>query len=110
MPVKTVRLYTIALLIADTLAILAAFAIAYQLRVNFDSRALVSDIPGREFMFTFLTLVPFWLLTFWGFGLYSPYVYQKRLTEYGKLVIASAVSILIVIAYALVIDQPVFPA
>lgn len=110
MPVKTVRLYTIALLIADTLAILAAFAIAYQLRVNFDSRALVSDIPGREFMFTFLTLVPFWLLTFWGFGLYSPYVYQKRLTEYGKLVIASAVSILIVIAYAFVIDQPVFPA
>lgn len=110
MPVKTVRLYTIALLIADTLAILAAFAIAYQLRVNFDSRALVSDIPGREFMLTFLTLVPFWLVTFWSFGLYSPYIYQKRLTEYGKLAVASAVSILIVIAYAFVIDQPIFPA
>ena len=110
MPVKTVRLYTIALLIADTLAILAAFAIAYQLRVNFDSRALVSDIPGREFMLTFLTLVPFWLVTFWSFGLYSPYIYQKRLTEYGKLAVASAVSILIVIAYAFVIDQPFFPA
>lgn len=110
MPVKTVRLYTIALIIADIIAILAAFAIAYQLRVNFDHRALVAAIPGKEFMLTFLKLVPFWLLTFWAFGLYSPYVYQKRLTEYGKLAIASAASILIVIAYAFIIDQPIFPA
>ena len=110
MPVKTVRLYTLALIVADTLAILLAFAIAYQLRVNFDTRALVADIPGREFMLTFLKLVPFWLITFWSFGLYSPYIYQKRLTEYGKLAVASAVSILIVIAYAFIINQPIFPA
>ena len=109
MPVKTVRFYTLALIIADTLAFLAAFAIAYKLRTTYDSRILLAIIPAREFMTTFLTLVPFWLVTFVAFGLYSPYVYQKRLTEYGKLLIASAVGILIVIGYAYVIDRPIFP-
>ncbi len=110
MPVKSVRFYTVALIIADIIAVLAAFAIAYQLRVNFDSRALVAQISGRDFMMTFLQLVPFWIVTLWSFGLYSPYVYQKRLTEYGKLIVASGVGILIVIGYAFVIDQPIFPA
>ncbi len=109
MPVKPVRLYTIALIIADTVAFLAAFAIAYKLRVSYDSRALLAIIPAREFMTTFLILVPFWLITFMSFGLYSPYVYQKRLTEYGKLLIASAVGILIVIGYAYIVDKPIFP-
>lgn len=109
MPVKTVRFYTLALIIADTLAFLAAFAIAYKLRTTYDSRMLLAIIPAREFMTTFLTLVPFWLVTFVAFGLYSPYVYQKRLTEYGKLLIASAVGILIVIGYAYLIDRPIFP-
>ncbi|MGB3023192.1 MAG: sugar transferase [Candidatus Saccharimonadales bacterium] len=109
MPVKTVRFYTLALILADTLAFLAAFAIAYKLRVSYDSRALLAIIPAREFMQTFLILVPFWLITFMTFGLYSPYVYLKRLTEYGKLLIASVVGILIVIGYAFVIDQPIFP-
>lgn len=109
MPVKTVRLYTIALIFADTLAFLAAFAIAYKLRVSYDSRELLAVIPASKFMSTFLTLIPFWLITFMTFGLYSPYVYQKRLTEYGKLFVASAVGILIVIGYAYIINQPIFP-
>ncbi len=109
MPVKTVRLYTLSLIIADTLAFLAAFAIAYKLRVSYDSRELLAVIPAREFMSTFLVLVPFWLVTFMTFGLYSPYVYQKRLTEYGKLFVASAVGILIVIGYAFIIDRAIFP-
>jgi exopolysaccharide biosynthesis polyprenyl glycosylphosphotransferase len=109
MPVKTVRYYTLALIIADTLAFLAAFAIAYKLRVSYDGRELLAVIPAREFMTTFLVLIPFWLITFMTFGLYSPYVYQKRLTEYGKLLVASAVGILIVIGYAYISDQAVFP-
>ena len=109
MPVKTARLYTLALIVADTLAFLAAFAIAYKLRVSYDSRELLAVIPAREFMSTFLILVPFWLITFMTFGLYSPYVYTKRLTEYGKLFVASAVGILIVIGYAYIVDKPIFP-
>ena len=78
MPVKTARLYTLALIVADTLAFLAAFAIAYKLRVSYDSRELLAVIPAREFMSTFLILVPFWLITFMTFGLYSPYVSRRN--------------------------------
>jgi exopolysaccharide biosynthesis polyprenyl glycosylphosphotransferase len=110
MPVKTVRFYTLALILADIVAVLLAFTIAYVLRVQLDSRPLVNEISAYEFFVTFLTLVPFWLVVFWSLGLYSPRVYQKRLTEYGKLLIASFVGILIVIGFAFVIDEPVLPA
>lgn len=110
MPVKTVRLYTFALLIADGIAVLLAFSAAYILRVQLDSRPLVNQITAWDFLNTFLMLLPFWLLTFWALGLYSPQVYQRRLTEYGKLFVASFIGILIIIGYAFFIDQPIFPA
>lgn len=110
MPVKTVRLYTFALLIADGIAVLLAFSAAYILRVQLDSRPLVNQITAWDFLNTFLMLLPFWLLTFWALGLYSPQVYQRRLTEYGKLFVASFIGILIIIGYSFFIDQPIFPA
>lgn len=110
MPVKTVRLYTFALLIADSIAVLLAFSAAYILRVQLDSRPLVNEITALDFLNTFLMLLPFWVVMFWAIGLYSPQVYQRRLTEYGKLLVASFLGILIVIGYAFVIDEPVFPA
>lgn len=110
MPTKTVRFYTLALILFDALAILGAFTIAYIVRVQLDSRPLINQITAVEFLQTFLILTPFWLLTFLALGLYSPQVYQKRLTEFGKLLIGSFVGILIVIGFAFVIDEPVFPA
>lgn len=110
MPVATVRLYTIALLIADSLAVMLAFTIAYIVRVQLDPRPLVNQITAVDFFWTFLALLPFWVITFWALGLYSPRVYQRRLTEFGKLMVASFVGILLVIGYAFVINQPVFPA
>ncbi|MEO5690806.1 MAG: sugar transferase [Candidatus Saccharimonadales bacterium] len=110
MPVKTVRLYTFALLVADSIAVLLAFSTAYVLRVQLDSRPLVNQITALDFFNTFLVLLPFWVLTLWAIGLYSPQVYLRRLTEYGKLFVASFVGILLVVGYAFVIDEPVFPA
>ena len=110
MPVKTVRFYTVALILADIVAILLAFTAAYILRVQIDHRPLVNDILARDYFMTFLILVPFWILAFWSLGLYSPRVYQKRLAEYGKLILGSFIGILIVLGFAFVVDQPVFPA
>lgn len=110
MPVKTVRLYTVALIMTDAFAILMAFSVAYVLRVQIDHRPLVNDIMARDYLTTFLILLPFWIMTFWALGLYSPRVYQKRLTEYGKLILGSFIGILIVLGFAFVIGQPVFPA
>jgi exopolysaccharide biosynthesis polyprenyl glycosylphosphotransferase len=110
MPVKSIRSYTLALIVIDVLAVLAAFSLAYILRVQFDTRPLVHQISAREFFLTFIQLMPFWLLTLWGLGLYSPAVYQKRLTEYGKLFVASFIGILLIIGYQYAINQPLFPA
>jgi exopolysaccharide biosynthesis polyprenyl glycosylphosphotransferase len=110
MPVKTVRLYTIALIISDILAVLGAFSIAYIVRVQLDPRPLIAQISAFDFFTTFLLLVPFWILTFVSLGLYSPSVYQKRLTEYGKLFMGSFIGILLVIGLAFVLDQEFFPA
>lgn len=110
MPVKTVRFYTFALIVIDILAILAAFTLAYILRVQLDDRPLVNQISARDFFMTFVTLLPFFLITFWSLGLYSPRVYQKRLTEFGKLIIGSFISILLILGYSYVIAEPIFPA
>lgn len=110
MPVKTIRFYTIALIIMDILAILSAFVLAYVLRVQLDPRPLVNEISAVTFFTTFIQLTPFWVVTLWALGLYSPSVYQKRLTEMGKLAMASFVGILLIIGYDFVIDEPLFPA
>jgi len=110
MPVKSVRFYTLALIVLDAVGILAAFTLAYILRVQFDARPLLNEVYANEFLQTFFILIPFWLLTFLSLGLYSPRVYEKRLTEYGKVAIGSFIGILIVIGYAFVIGEPVFPA
>lgn len=110
MPVKTIRFYTIALIILDILAILSAFVLAYVLRVQLDTRPLVHDISAATFFLTFVQLTPFWIATLWSLGLYSPAVYQKRLTEMGKLAMASFIGILLIIGYDFIIDEPLFPA
>jgi exopolysaccharide biosynthesis polyprenyl glycosylphosphotransferase len=110
MPVKTIRFYTLALVAFDVLAVLAAFVLAYVVRVQLDPRPLVYQIGAWDFFLTFLQLTPFWIITLLSLGLYSPSVYQKRLTEMGKLLMASFVGILLIIGYDYAIDQPVFPA
>jgi len=110
MPVKTIRFYTIALIIMDILAILSAFVLAYVLRVQLDPRPLVHEISAGTFFTTFIQLTPFWVVTLWSLGLYSPSVYQKRLTEMGKLAMASFIGILLIIGYGFVINEPLFPA
>jgi exopolysaccharide biosynthesis polyprenyl glycosylphosphotransferase len=110
MPVKTIRFYTLALIAFDILAVLAAFVLAYVLRVQLDDRPLVNQIEFLDFFTTFVQLTPFWLITLWGLGLYSPSVYQKRLTEIGKLLVGSFIGVLLIIGYDYVIDEPIFPA
>ena len=110
MPVKTIRFYTLALIAVDILAVLGAFVVAYIVRVQLDDRPLVNQIEAWDFFMTFVQLTPFWLLTFWGLGLYSPAVYRKRLTEFGKLLMGSFIGVLLIIGYAFVVDEPIFPA
>jgi len=110
MPTRNARLYSIALLVGDFLTLLAAFMLAYIVRVQIDNRPLVENIHAAEFLGTSLLLIPFWIAAFASLGLYNSRVYARRLTEIGRLLIGCIIGILIVLGYSFVVNQPVFPA
>ena len=74
MPTKNTKFYSLILILADTLVLLAAFTVAYIIRVQIDNRPLVSDVFAIDFLWTALTIVPFWIIIFALIGLYSLFV------------------------------------
>lgn len=110
MPARFARLFGLALILGDFFILLAAFTLAYIVRVQIDSRPLVAEISALTFLGTALLIIPFWLITFWFLDLYNSQIYNKRLTEWGRLAMGSGIGILIVLGYSFVINQPVFPA
>lgn len=110
MPTRSARLYSLVLLCGDFFILMLAFTLAYIVRVQFDPRPLVADIGALEFAQTALLIIPFWIIIFAFLGLYSGQVYNKRLTEWGRLFIGSFIGILIVLGYSFIVNEPVFPA
>jgi exopolysaccharide biosynthesis polyprenyl glycosylphosphotransferase len=110
MPSRNTKFYSLLLLFADVLALVLAFTIAYLLRVQNDPRPLLVPIYAKTFVLTFLTILPFWILTFVSLGLYTSMTYNRRLVEWTKIAIGSLIGILLVIGYEYVTDQRVFPA
>lgn len=107
---RNTQSYSLLLLIADAVTILAAFSLAYILRVQLDPRPLVADVYAREFVGTALAIVPFWLFIFAVLGLYNRRFYERTWQEAGRLILGVFLGILIILGYAFVTDQPFFPA
>lgn len=110
MPSRNTKFFSIALIIADIATLLAASIWAYILRVRLDDRPLVNEIPAIDFFLSFLSVVPFWLIVFASLGLYSQYIYSRRMAEFGRLFLGSSIGILILLGYSFVINKPIFPA
>ncbi len=110
MPSKNAKLYSLFLLIADIVALMLAFSVAYVLRVQYDPRPLLVPIYAQTFLLTFLAIVPFWILTFASLGLYNSTTYNRRLVEWTKIAIGSIIGILLVIGYEYITEERVFPA
>lgn len=110
MPTKNTKFYSLILILVDTLVLLIAFTLAYVARVTLDSRPLVNEVSSYEYLFAFLTIVPFWILIFATIGLYNPSTYNRRLIEWSKIFIGSFIGILLVIGWEYVSDTHIFPA
>ncbi|MGB3945713.1 MAG: sugar transferase, partial [Candidatus Saccharimonadales bacterium] len=82
----------------------------YILRVQNDPRPLLVPVYAQTYILTFLTILPFWILTFAALGLYESTTYNRRLVEWTKIAIGSLIGILLVIGYEYVTDDRVFPA
>lgn len=103
-------LYSFTLVVGDFLALIAAFASAYILRVSIDHRAIAHSVHADTYLNIFLVLLPFWILTFALLGLYNSSIYEKRFTEAGRLFIGSFIGLLFVISYGYAANQIIFPA
>lgn len=110
MPSRNTKFYSLLLLIADIFVLVLAFFIAYVLRVQNDPRPLVVPVYAQTYMQTFLTILPFWIITFAALGLYNSTTYNRRLVEWTKIAIGSLIGILFVIGWEYVSGERVFPA
>lgn len=104
------KLYSFTLMLVDALVLIAAFSIAYIIRVQYDNRPLLQDIYAFDYLFSFLLIVPFWIAIFGLIGLYQPKTYTRRLVEWGKIAIGSFIGILLVIGWEYASDSGIFPA
>src|SRR5688572_24273822 len=103
-------IYRLVLVLGDFLALVAAFTGAYLLRVTYDARPLVEQVPALTYFWLFVALVPFWLVMFGLLGLYSQNIYEKRFSELGRLLVGSVIGFMFVITAEFVMDRPIFPA
>ena len=103
-------IYALALILGDFIALLAAFIVAYILRVTLDSRSLINQISSIEYLKTWIMLLPVWLLIFGFLGLYRRNVYDYRWKEMVHLAIGSILGVMTIITYDFIVDEPIFPA
>lgn len=102
--------YSLFLILGDFLALIAAFTCAYILRVKYDERPLIQQIPAETYLYAFLAVLPLWIIVHGLLGLYHRNTYENRFREFGKLIIGSLIGILVVIGYDFVSSQELFPA
>ncbi|MCA9329284.1 sugar transferase [Candidatus Saccharibacteria bacterium] len=102
--------YAAILIIGDLLTLLAAFSLAYILRVKIDNRPLVDLITARDYFKAMFSVLPLWILVHGLIGLYSPRIYEKRFRELGWLLVGSMLGILVIIGYDFVSPGNLFPA
>ena len=104
------RLYSLILILIDALVLITAFVLAYTARVQYDPRPLLNNIYAFDFLFSFLLIIPFWILLFAIIGLYRPETYNRRLVEWSKIAIGSFLGILLVIGWEYISGKDLFPA
>ena len=73
--------YSVFLVIGDFVALVAAFSVAYILRVSLDHTPISSHIQAFTYISIIATLLPFFIIVFALLGLYGPRVYGSRFGE-----------------------------
>ncbi len=110
MPTRNTKFYSFILVLADFVVLLTAFTIAYILRVQHDDRPLLTPVYAMDYIWTVLTMLPFWIIIFAFLGLYSASIYNRRLFEWSRVFVATFVGVLILIGWEFVTEKTLFPA
>ena len=102
--------YAFSLIVGDFLALLAAFVVAYVLRVTLDTRPLINQISAIDYFKMWLILIPVWIVIFALLGLYRKAVYDYRWREFGGLFMGCIIGIMAMITYDFIAAANIFPA
>lgn len=103
-------LYSFILLIGDFLALVAAFALAYIVRVKWDDRPLLEPLTAQGYIGVITVLLVFWLIIYALLGLYRSQVYENRFKEFFLLFVGSFIGILFLVGCEYVLNKAIFPA
>jgi exopolysaccharide biosynthesis polyprenyl glycosylphosphotransferase len=103
-------IFNLILVPADCLALVAAFALAYIVRVKVEARPVAHPIASMEFLHILLIALPVWILIFALSGLYTQSRSKSRLGELGKIVVAVSGSVMFMILFDFFSKTPIFPS
>ncbi len=103
-------LYSLFMIMSDSLTLLAAFVAAFVLRVSLSATPIITPVPARTYFAITLSLVPIWIIIFSLLGLYNRSVYDKRFSEISRLAIGTVLGVLSIIAVEYFTNDPIFPA
>src|SRR6185369_2721407 len=101
--------YNMFLVAGDFLALIAAFVGAYFIRAQ-SLVPVAHPISGHTYVYIFLAVLPFWILIFALLRLYNSNIYERRFSEFGRLLVGSFIGMLFVIFWNFVSINPIFPA
>ncbi len=110
MPAKNSKFFSLILVSADFIVLLAAFTGAYIARVKLDDRPLLNPVFAADYVTNLAVLLPIWIIIFAIIGLYSSHTYNRRLVEWGKIFVGCSIGILIIIGWEYATMRPMFPA
>ena len=110
MPTRNTKFFSLLLIITDFFVLLAAFTVAYILRVQIDKRPLLNEVLSLDYASMALLVIPFWILVFALLGLYSARVYNRRIVEWSHIAVGTFIGILIIIGWEYVTQHHFFPA
>jgi exopolysaccharide biosynthesis polyprenyl glycosylphosphotransferase len=101
--------YNLFLIVGDFLALVAAFIGAFIIRAQ-STVPVAHPTSGQTYVYVFLTVLPFWILIFGLLGLYNSTIYERRFSEFGRLMMGSFIGMLFVIFWNFASVTPIFPA
>jgi len=110
MPSKNTKFYSLILIALDLIVLSLVFFVAYYVRTQLDSRDLVYPVYMWDYVFGFAIIAPIWILIYFALGLYNANIYNRRLIEWGRIILGTMLGVLLVIGWEYVTRIYIFPA
>jgi exopolysaccharide biosynthesis polyprenyl glycosylphosphotransferase len=102
--------FSLILVPLDFLALVAAFVVAYIIRVKIEARPVAHPIAALDFLQILLLVLPVWILIFAVAGLYNQSSLRGRLSELGKVFVAVSGGVMFMILLDFFQRESLFPS